>query len=816
MDTATTQAVPKTYISEWIKLEFFNTSNLKTDIQNRISGNIGTDFLNALNNMRGDNTNGHGVSFSEITRLALAYFYSEVFTDKIRDNYYTLEMVKGLLDANNLTPYTAIHEIDVQFYALKNTPLFKHCWLIIQSAWYFNSGYFGHHQHIDYVNHYIKTGQKLCVENYNYDREYLKKKYEDINSKKKKKILINGFTLVNQWYYGILFLICKELQLPTTHFNISVIDNREYNPLPKTSRQLRPLAPFKLIECDIKSAFPTFLDIETKANLKDLVYNNLMKAKGITRGEAKIIFNKICNSGKYKTKEQAVAFFLSCGYSVEQCKIIIGLTHDPKRKFISFMTEYECLAIQYFVVMNNLQRGARLHDALIFIDDKIKPLILRVDPNADFGYKELNRPVIKESFRMNQKLLPYAYIGSVPKGLNLISKYENKKPDLIGTANGFNFYADKFQYVNAGFNMNNPNDFGSYDKFTRQYFWYTNPNEIFITLCKEMLDTLFYLNKCKIKPLELELILKHIRRHSNYVFNVRATYLLLIKYNPSCKYEVKERDFDFVKNLKFKKKIEFLNALNEAKKTVNVFNNYNYLIDLIQERISTNDYGYLSANKITGHKRNNYLMYSIVIKFNLLCTGLKRKPRKPFNMEAFYISPIKKLQLNSISSNSRTKNATVKRIITKYERELKEYNRLINNRPKAQQLLLILCEVAGTKTVLEIVKNDEVQSELKHELIQEILKLKINNIEAGVNCFNFLYKPIATNKIEFNNDLENSFDTDLSKSIFNQLTIEQAQTKDPIFFKEYLKFHKTSKRKKEMLSNQIQKEQFEFTVIKFD
>ena len=49
MSTATTPAVPKTYIAKWIELDFFNYSNLKTDIQNRISVDIGTSFLNALN-----------------------------------------------------------------------------------------------------------------------------------------------------------------------------------------------------------------------------------------------------------------------------------------------------------------------------------------------------------------------------------------------------------------------------------------------------------------------------------------------------------------------------------------------------------------------------------------------------------------------------------------------------------------------------------------------------------------------------------------------------------------------------------------------
>ncbi len=811
MDTATTQAVPKTYIAEWLKLDFFNNSNLKTDIQNRISVNIGANFLNALNDMRGDNKNGYGISFSEITRLALAYFYSEIFTDKIKDNYYTLEMVKGFLDANNLTTYTAIHEINVPFYTLNDTPLFKHCWLIVQSAWFFNSEFFGHHQHIDYVNHYINTGQKLPIEQYKYDPIYLEKKYNDIDSAKTIKIPINGFTLVNQWYFGILFLICKELQLSTKYFNVSVIDNREYNPLPKTSRQLRPLAPFKIIECDIKSAFPTFLDIETGANLKDYVYNNLMQSKGITRSEAKILFNTICNSSKYKSKEFTTAFFLDCGYTQTQCEILLTLTHDPKRKFISFMTEQEHDAINFFIVSNNLQRGARLHDALLFIDDKTKPQILTIKPNVDFGYKEMNRAVIKESFRIGKKYLPYAYIGSVPKGLNLIVKQDATKPDAIGTANGFKFYAKKFQYIDATYNVNNPNEFGIYNKELKQYCWSENLNEIFIELCKQMLDTFFYLNKRKLKPFELELILKHIRRYSNYIFNVRATYLRLIKYNPTMSCTVKFRDFDITEKLKFKTNLEFLNAMNEAKKSINIDANYKDLIDLMQERIINNDYAFMNENKVIGKKKNHLLVYAIKHKFNMLCNGRKNKPI----FETLFInSSIKRVQKTGLSE------IDIKKERAKENRnnlKIKKANELlIQNKARTHQLYFLLCNVAGAETDLDIIENDEVQNELKHELIQEIHKIKINNIDAGVDCFDYLYPQKTSYKIEFNNDLENSFDPDLSKSIFNQLTLEQAQNRDPIFLKEYLKFHKVNIRKQKMLLKKTKKEQFEFTTIKFD
>lgn len=801
METANNKAVPKTYIAEWIKLDFYNNSNLKTDIQNRISKDIETNLMTALNNMKGDNKNGFGVSFSEITRLAMAYFYSEIFTDKIKIEYYTLEMVKGFLDANNLTTYTAIYELDVKFYSLVDAPLFKHCWLIIQSAWFFNSEHFGHHQHIDYVNHYINTGQKLPIENYNFDRNYLDKKYSDIESKKAKSIPINGFTLVSQWYYGILFLICKELKLSTSHFNISVKDHREYNPLPKTSRQLRPLAPFKIIECDIKSAFPTFLDIEVKANLKDHIYNNLMLSKGITRGEAKILFNTICNSGKYKSKDFTKSFFLDCGYTELQSTELLYYTHNESIQFISFMTEQEENAINGFVGSNNLQRGARLHDALIFIDDKTKPQILRIKPNCDFGYKEMNRPVIRENFYLSDKRLPYAYINSLPQGLNMVTKHEFKKPNIKGKTDTFIIYFEKFDCISASFNLNNYNDFiedikEEVTSSNETYFYnrkqfVCNPNQIFISLCQNMLDVLFYLNKRKIKPLELELILKHIRRHSNYVFNVRATYLRFIKYNSKGVdlNNFKTRDFGIIGKPKFKKSIDFLKAKNKAIKEVNIYLNYKDLTDLLRERIQNNDYSYLYELNVVGHKRNNLLSFAIIKKFNILCTGSFYKPREPKVCNVFNNDTIKRLQTFEISEI---------------------------NKQSVHQLFLILCKVAGAKTEIEIQSNTEIQNKLKLELIEEIEKIKINNAEVGAYCFDYLYRAMPTTEVAFNSDIENSFDTDLSKSIFNNITPEEAFYNGEPFYTEYLQFHKDEETKEPIKPKNKPTQNFNFPEFDFD
>lgn len=791
-------AIVKTYIAQWIKLEFFNNSNLKNDIQNRISSTIEADFKKALNSIKGDK--GTGENFSEIVRLAMAYFYSEIFKNKIKDSYYSLEMVKGFLDGNNLTSYTPIHEIDVKFYKLNDAPLFRHCWLIIQSAWYFNSEYFGHHQHIDYVNHYIETGDKLPIAQYNFDPNYLEKKYNDIDGKKAQKIPIDGFTLVNKWYYGILFLVCNELGLPTTHFIISLSDNREFNPITKTSRHLRCLAPFKIIECDIKSAFPSFLDIKTGAELKDHIYNNLMFSKGVTRGEAKILFSKYCNSGKYNSKDETKAFFLECRYSEAQCEVLLGLTHHPERKFYSFMTEYESAAIQHFMVMNDLKRSVRLHDAILFIDNDIQPQSFRVNPKIDFGCKELNKPIYRETFSLSDKRLPYAYIGSIPQGLNLIKLHEGKKPDIKGVANGFVFYKEKYQYINAVFNIND----------------YKADYSTFLLRIETMFSTLQLLNKKCTKPDDIYYILQHIRANSQYVFNVKALYFIVLKYRYSPHLVVsKERNYGIMESMLFKKTIDFLLARNAAEKIVNTANNYDELFFLLQERIITGDYGFMNEITIKGHKRNNLLISAVVKKFNLLCVGSNKPRRKPVTSEPLYSTIIKGLLLKSLSLKPQLQNAFIQKGVNRYERELKEYNRLVNNRKIAQQLFLIVCDIAGQTQNVVGCLNSHIQNQLKAELIAMIDKSDFSDFEVGAKEFDRRFKKNSKKEIPTISDLENIFETDMDKSVFNQVSIEEAHHRGEIFFMEYLKFHGEDKIEEKLITVKKPKEVYRFPEIDF-
>ena len=90
----------------------------------------------------------------------MAYFFERIFPKKtpIKDSYYTINAVKGFFDACNHSPYTAIYELDTTYYKLRETVLFKACYLVIQCAWFFNSEHFGRHQYLEYASHYIKTG----------------------------------------------------------------------------------------------------------------------------------------------------------------------------------------------------------------------------------------------------------------------------------------------------------------------------------------------------------------------------------------------------------------------------------------------------------------------------------------------------------------------------------------------------------------------------------------------------------------------------------------------------------------------------------
>jgi len=803
------EASQKAFISHHIKLDFFNDSNLKTDIQNRISDDTEINFQKSLENIQGDNKETKGINFSELTLLAMAYFYERIFPENvpIRNADYCINTVKGYFDACNYTPYTAIYEVDTTCHKLKDSALFKACYLIIQSAWFFNSDHFGRHQYLEYASHYIKTGEQLSYEMYRYDKGDLLRKYARIDEKRNTKHHPKGepaFKFVEQWYYYILYLVCNELEVSTNHFNLTLKDFREYNALTKCPRILRVETPFKVIECDIKSAFPSFLDLLTGSRIKDEVYSNLMERKNLTRSQAKILFNSYLNSGKYKTKREIKGFLIECGYSDTQAEKITSYTHG-KTKFICHMSQLEEMAIQKYKQTNSLKNAVRLHDSVLFIDKGRKYFKLKAENGIiEFGMTVLKKPVLSNYFGYSDKSLRFAHISSLPPATDeeykkLIRKQTFKKPKIKGDANGFRFYTNKYEYISASFDLNK--------KYTFDEFLYN---------CIEMVCTLNYLNNKPISKTQLLLILMHMRANSNTVFNVRYLFKELLSHlNRKDDIIIKERDFDLTEKLTFRKKIDFLKALNTARGEVNKKQRMKNLFRSLENRISRSDFSFIDY-KMKGKAKTNQLLKVIILRINELTTGNIRKPKaQTLKTNPFY-SIIYKEGTSYLFEPHKFSNITrlAQRKIQVYEKELFRINRLINNRKIAVQYLLILGELTGMETDESIKANTGTIQNEKTFLMQKITGNEYKTTKQGAKVFNRAYLPESQTEIKNHIPKIDDFETSLEHSAFN-IDIEQAYYRGDQFFYEYLKFHKIDEKQKEV-KKVIQKNTIDLPEFDFD
>lgn len=777
------KASQKAFISHHIKLDFFNNSNLKTDIQNRISNESEINFQKALENIQGDNKETKGTNLSELALLAMAYFFERIFPEnvQIKDADYCINSVKGFFDACNNTPYTAIYEIDTTYYKLRDTALFKACYLVMQSTWFFNSPYFGRHQYLEYASHYIKTGEQLPIEMYRYDKGDLLRKYERIDENRNTKFHPKGepaFKFVEQWYYYILYLVCKELELPANNFKTTLKDFREYNPLTKCPRILRAETPFKVIECDIKSAFPSFLDLQSGSRIKDEVYTNLMERKNITRSQAKVLFNSHLNSGKYKAKGEIQAFLVECGYTGTQAKEITNYTNG-KVKFIVHMSELEQVAIQDFIETNALKNAVRLHDSVLFIDSGMKYLNLKAENGLiEFGMSVLKKPVFSNSFGYSNKSLRFAYISSVPPATsedfkNLLRKQILTKPKIKGEANGFKFYTEKYEYISASFDLNQKYNF-----------------EDFVFNCREMVSTLNYLNGKPISKILLYLILSHIRQNSNVIFNLRFLYRELLKHRTRIDDVItRQRDFELTEHLIFRKKIDFLNALNNARGEVNKKVRLKHLFRTLEKRISKGDFSFIDY-KMKGKAKTNQLAKDIVLRINELITGNKRKP-KAQTVKAYplYSTIYKEGASYPFEPHKFTNSIRLaQRKIQVYERELLRVNRLINNRETVIQYLFILGELTGLEPKANIKPIPETIQQEKTFLIEKLTGQQYKSIQQGEKAFNrsFISKP--PKEIKNHIPALEDFSTSLEHSAFN-IDIQEAHERGEQFFYAYLKFH---------------------------
>lgn len=806
------EASQKAFISFHIKLDFFNNSNLKTDIQNRISDESEINFQNALDNIQGDNKETKGTDFSDLTLLAMAYFYERIFPKDtpIRNADYTINAVKGFFDACNHTPYTAIYEIDTTHHKLRDTALFRACYLVVQSAWFFNSEHFGRHQYLDYTSHYIKTGEQLPLDDYRHCKKDLIKQYGRIDIKKKKGTLPKGipaYFFVQQWYYHIIFMIVRELGLNEKNFVLSHTKHREYNPSIKLPTLLRWETPFVTVHCDIKSAFPSFLDAITGSSIGQGVYENIMKRKGCSRPDAKRVFNTFLNSGKkdYWKKEKAFKDLRSWGYTSDQANHILLLTHDPERSFTEHMSEVEEEVIEKFVQVNGIKKFVRLHDAVLYIDNKIYPVLMNFE--KDYIHLDQERPknpVYTNRFSYSNKSLRFAHISSIPSATQedykkLIRKRILTNPEVKGEANGFRIYAEKYEYISASFNI-------------ADYYNY----ETFVYKCKEMISTLHYLNNEPITKSKLYLILCHIRQHSNIVFNVRYVYRMLLKHlNDIGDVLIQSRDFELTKRMVFRRDLDFLIAYNTAKGIVNKNYRLFQLFNVLDKRFSNNDFSFVHY-QTSGRAKTDELTRRIILRINELTTGRKRKPKaQTLNLQPLY-SNIYKEPASYLVEPHKFANQTrlAQRKIQVYERELIRINRLINNREIAVQYLHIIAEITGQEMEAEIQRDKAIIQAEKTFLMEQIAMKKYKTIEQGAKAFNGYLLPKPT-EIKPNILKINDIETSLEHSAFN-IEIDQAYHRGEQFFQEYLNFHKLDEKQNEVVKVMAKKEKNILPEIDFD
>jgi hypothetical protein len=303
-------------------------------------------------------------------------------------------------------------------------------------------------------------------------------------------------------------------------------------------------------------------------------------------------------------------------------------------------------------------------------------------------------------FEIGAKVLQ-SYVPSLPQGF-LIQRHNPIKPPIKGTENGFVFYTDRYEYISAIFNLNY--DFGDED-----------PKTCFYRQCEVMMSTLSYLNKRDLKPYEVGTIVKHIFSKGNYIFNVDALYGHLIAYQPNDgDIVLKSTNKDVIGRKNYNTMQQYRNDLNKTLKLVNIKYNFNNIFDYLHERIYNNDYAFMKNDYLIGHRSHNKLSYLIIAKFNLLVTGRIRSER--YGVKKYPINNIYSLLIKSLSYKPQQQNAFIQKGIIKYEKQLKDLNRLVNNRPKAQQLVFILGEILEKQPDVDIVPNVEVIEELKAEL----------------------------------------------------------------------------------------------------
>jgi hypothetical protein len=470
---------------------FFNEDVRKIQFHNKHVGNL---FYYQLQNLKGNGQNStKAVPFADLVKTSIAYFYSEIFKDEPLTSDYSIKAVKGYFDACNHTTYIPAQSIVSEYKELKDTDLFTACWLVIQTAYHYGT-IFGKHQLLDYLHHYLTTGEKLPIDSYKYDVTYLNSKYVDIERDKKKKgFYQNTKSYLKHWYYSSLELILDNLGIQNLNFKQQKENEfRIYNSTAQCPRTLRYLQPFILVGFDITGAYPSFIDKAVGSNLGKTIYDNIATSTGISRSEAKTLFNRALNSKKYRSHDlefiplfidkleaqgltdnaidellkvvcndplllnnydfnynqkagikrelkglQFQDVLLKAGYSPNQTNLILNEITDSKDfLFFDWASKLEETFINYFKLENYVFNSTRVHDALFVIKDtKIDYDTFNLNfQNISFECSHYGTSYDNFNFSKSKQWKQFKTCGFSPKILKGITTiHEYKKSEILGT-----------------------------------------------------------------------------------------------------------------------------------------------------------------------------------------------------------------------------------------------------------------------------------------------------------------------------------------------------------------------------------------------
>ena len=720
--------------------KYFRTSitpadvNIKFECTQTFKGNPTKEFIYALQNVKGNlKESTNEVSFNTLLFSAVNYFFESIYgrtsndvfkAHKVKDSDYTIRFIKQCFDNCNYTGFVAKERFVNEFIRLENATYFKECYLVIQTAFFYDS-VFGKHQFLEYTEHFARTNKKLPIENYKFDVDVLEKKYKDIETDKSKHF--NSITnYLYLWYYSAIEIILNESSIKNTNFRQTERNNefRIYNALAMCPRTLRYEQAFKLVLCDISSAYPTMIDKHVGSNLGKSIYDNLAKEKNISRIEAKKLFNTALNSERFRPlnssqRDDYFGLLLDCGYTtIQALKILTEITDSKKYKFFDWASKREKDLIELFKTENRLQNVSRIHDALLFLYDSTFDYS-KIKLNFDifnFSFEYLNEPILNNTFFNSNRFIKRKNISFIPKEIGLSNSWTETLPkdvkgtffdsvDVILNKGRFNVKKGKETSLEASHDVSiNVTFFNSeYRYITANFKTETYDSEFGLLHLVNSFDSLiddFYnslriiktINGRSLNEIELQKVLIRYRELSNLCFDVPALLNILINLQIESLNDVefndaiKTRDYVLNSDVKCVNDFVFNIALNKARAKVND----SYYLNLMLSWFKDNPHTFLKCEDI-GLNRKNERLKTMLDCLNFLFVGSKhfKSAQKMLHLSTTYDNTLLKYQANETKSvrDNRNKQRNIIQI-NKLELKLKELKLQIDTLENNQNLIL--------------------------------------------------------------------------------------------------------------------------------